>query len=602
MNERATTISVAPRTAELLQSRLDTLVRHCVFEETHLALRTRPTLLTRPQRKAADQARAALIKKRLRLPPTTAEAQNPDLVYADLIPGHRSLAETLERKLRAAGLWIERLDVHQALADIRAGLDASRSDPHWRASLPGDPLPLMQAPRLRGDLSDGFWPPIGQQLFFDDLFITLGAHLPLRLRSLTLDGDGRSSPASASSPTPSNYLGPQGSAKSQTLHQANLAFLLSAGSTRLPYLGGIDFGGSAAGLTTLIQEALRPELRYQVLYRRLQNRLQDAINPLDTQLGCREPLPHERRFAANFLTLLGTPINAHAAEEGVTEIALSVLTEVYAYCRDDAHGHPKRYDPSFDVEVQKALERCPLATAKPSWWQVVDHLFAHGDIVNAVRAQRFAVPNLEDCLFALSNANAIRATWGEKHTASGELLLAALSRQWQIAATQFPFLARPTALDIGNARVVVLDLEDVASRGGAASERETAVAFMLARHVTANLHFLHPDHLPSIPERYRPFHAERIREIVETPKRWFCDEVHRIYLGGQATLIQTEHDNLEARKRNVQYALATQDLAHLSPYLIKHSSVRVICRAEPAALDEIAETLAWIQRLYHHKP
>ena len=47
--------------------------------------------------------------------------------------------------------------------------------------------------------------------------------------------------------------------------------------------------------------------RHLVAHHRLRMTPDYAINPFDTQLGCRYPMPQERSFLLNFLILLSTP-------------------------------------------------------------------------------------------------------------------------------------------------------------------------------------------------------------------------------------------------------------------------------------------------------
>ena len=47
-----------------------------------------------------------------------------------------------------------------------------------------------------------------------------------------------------------------------------------------------------------------------------------------------------------------------------------------------------------------------------------------------------------------------------------------------------------TSFDIGDARVVSLDLDEVAKSGGDAADRQTSVMYMLARYVLARHYYL----------------------------------------------------------------------------------------------------------------
>lgn len=80
-----------------------------------------------------------------------------------------------------------------------------------------------------------------------------------------------------------------GAGKSVLMNTTNLGTCLSPGMGKLPYVAVIDIGPSSSGLISLIKEALPPEKRHEAAYYRLQMSPQYAINPFDTQLGCRYP-------------------------------------------------------------------------------------------------------------------------------------------------------------------------------------------------------------------------------------------------------------------------------------------------------------------------
>ena len=102
-----------------------------------------------------------------------------------------------------------------------------------------------------------------------------------------------------------------GSGKSVLSNAINLAVCLSSGIQRLPRIAIIDIGPSSSGLISLLKDALPADKKHLVAYHRLRMRSDYAINPFDTQLGCRHPTPQERAFLVNFLILLSTPIRSH---------------------------------------------------------------------------------------------------------------------------------------------------------------------------------------------------------------------------------------------------------------------------------------------------
>jgi len=69
--------------------------------------------------------------------------------------------------------------------------------------------------------------------------------------------------------------------------------------------------------------------------------------------------------------------------------------------------------------------------------------------------------------------------------------------------------------------------------------------------------WLGPDSLQFIPEKYREYHALRLQDMGETPKRLCYDEFHRTS-SSQAVRSQIIRDVREGRKRSVQIILTSQ--------------------------------------------
>ena len=156
-------------------------------------------------------------------------------------------------------------------------------------------------------------------------------------------------------------------------------------------------------MISLLREALPRERRDEVGWFALLMTAEHAINPCDTQLGCREPLPAERAFLANLLSLVLTPAGAEGVPDGMRELIGPVISAVYTMRSDEIAGaEPNPYAPGRDALVDEALavENCHLPDS-PLWWDVVDVLFEAGSEEAAGRAQRYAVPTLVDLLAAV---------------------------------------------------------------------------------------------------------------------------------------------------------------------------------------------------------
>ncbi len=369
-----------------------------------------------------------------------------------------------------------------------------------------------------------------------------------------------------------------GSGKSVLSNALNLAVCLSSGIQRLPRIAIVDIGPSSSGLISLLKDALPLDKKHLVACHRLRMRTHYAINPFDTQLGCRFPTPQERSFLVNFLVLLATPVGSSKAYDGIADMVGLVLDELYKHFADD--GNPNTYAEGLEEDIDAILEEigfvCDAAT---TWWEVTDALFISGFTHEAMLAQRHAMPVLSD-VTAICRLPAIVDLYNKITVPTGEPLLHAFARMISSAVREYPIIAQVTRFDLGEARVVALDLDEVAKSGGDTANRQTAVMYMLARYVLARHYYLTEDNVSDMPESYRTFHQQRILEIREDPKRIVFDEFHRT-AKVQAVRDQVIQDMREGRKWKVQIALLSQSLEDFDSIMVEFATSIFIMEAGP---------------------
>lgn len=369
-----------------------------------------------------------------------------------------------------------------------------------------------------------------------------------------------------------------GSGKSVLSNALNLALCLQGGLMRLPRIAIIDIGPSSSGLISLLKEALPPENRHWVAYHRLRMTPDHSINPFDNQLGSRYPAPQERSFLVNFITLLATPVGSDRPYDGISDMAGLIVDEMYKYLADDGKPHP--YTPGLEPLVDDILGEIGFRTDdRTTWWEVTDALFLAGFHHEALLAQRYTAPLLADAA-AICRTQAIEDLYGQVKAPTGEPLIQAFSRMISAAVREYPILSNITQFDIGDARVVSLDLDEVAKSGGDAAERQTAVMYMLARYALARHFYLTEDALVDTPEAYREYHRERIAEIREDAKRIVYDEFHRTSKA-RAVRDQVLVDMREGRKWNVQIALISQSVDDFDPVMVEFATSTFIMDAGP---------------------
>lgn len=374
-----------------------------------------------------------------------------------------------------------------------------------------------------------------------------------------------------------------GSGKSVLSNAINLALCLSGGLTRLPRIAIIDIGPSSSGLISLLKEALPPAKRHLVAYHRLRMLPEYSINPFDTQLGCRYPTAAERSFLVNFITLLVTPLGAERAYDAMPDLVGMVVDELYRSMADEFNPTP--YSPGIEEFIDSILEEIGfIIDSKSTWWEVTDSLYSAGFVHEAMLAQRFAMPLLADAA-SICRSSAIEDLYENVTAPTGESLINAFSRMISSAVREYPILSRVTAFDIGDARIVSLDLDEVAKSGGDSADRQTAVMYMLARYVMARHYYLTEESLSNIPEQYKEYHQTRIAEIREDHKRIVYDEFHRTSKS-MAVRDQVIIDMREGRKWKVQIALLSQSLDDFDSIMIDFATAIYIMDAGPSQTIE----------------
>ncbi|SFK80411.1 ATP-binding protein [Methylocapsa palsarum] len=389
-------------------------------------------------------------------------------------------------------------------------------------------------------------------------------------------------------------VAPPGSGKSVLANSINLGLCLSTAvlgshGAKLPLIGKLDIGSSAEGFVRLIQEALGPARRHEAIYVGMQFAAGYEFNVFDLQVGCETPLPLEEAFLQNFLSLITLPPEITTPFEGMPQMIRLVLDEAYRLCMDLPGASPKRYRRNVEPIVDAAIDRhaIQLHPEDPIWRDVVTALCDVEEYRLAEIAQRHAVPILEDLVKA-SRSEQVKDRFASlKISITAEHASELFERYIYDAIRNYPTLNNPTKLDFGSARIIVLDLQDVAPTGSAANNRQTEMMYLLGRHILARNFFVRPDYLHYIPEHMRKYHGPRFKETYETVKRLDFDEWHRTEKSPQVRA-QAELDAREGRKHNVQLGFSSQRLSDFGDGLIAQSTGRFILRAgDEQEVDEI---------------
>ncbi|MEX3556865.1 MAG: hypothetical protein VB135_00070 [Burkholderia sp.] len=378
------------------------------------------------------------------------------------------------------------------------------------------------------------------------------------------------------------------SGKSVLCNAINLSLCLAEGISRLPLISIIDVGRSSAGLISLLEHALPPSERHKVAIVRMRMTSEFAINPCDTQLGMRMPLEAEFAFLLNFLLTLVTPHGASKPDSAMSPLCRMAVEAAYRKCSDE--GQPKIYSPNIKgaEDVDSAIRDHALhVDDHTTWWEVVDALFQAGAVREAYLAQRFAVPLLSD-IAAVSREPKFQDMYGSKRMDAGdELVLEAFSRMLSESVSAYPVLGRPTKFDLGEARVVAIDLAEVAKSGSAAADHQTAVCYMLARQASSKNFYLHEGDVLYFPDIYRAYQERRIKEIRQDKKHIQYDEFHRTKKVSNVQE-QVVADMREGGKYGVAITLISQQLGDFTTEMLNFTTCKfVLSKANEATVTDM---------------
>lgn len=369
--------------------------------------------------------------------------------------------------------------------------------------------------------------------------------------------EGRPYPVKFGSPEQSFWgtliFAPSGSGKSFLMSMINLGILLSPGLTELPYLTVVDVGPSSRLVMDLVRSVLPERLKRQVQSIRIRNDKKFAVNPWDTQLGCDRPTAVDKDFQISVLSTLAPSLG----KDGEKFIGQVIDMAYDMFSRQSPRQ--KVWQASLDPHVAQAISEIGMeVTEKTRVWDVVDALFKAGRIEDASMAQRYAVPTLGDMVTAARQKN-ILDLWESAPAESGESVIEVFCRSVLSGMNEYRLINGYTQFEVGSARALSIDLEEVISADSSEEgRRRAAMMFLFARRLGAKNYFLRWDELEAIvPPAYYAYQEQRVKDIYASLKFLEYDEKH--YTTGIATLDrQIQQDLRVGRKYNTVTIMASQ--------------------------------------------
>ncbi|MCP1242781.1 type IV secretion protein DotO [Acetobacter lambici] len=391
------------------------------------------------------------------------------------------------------------------------------------------------------------------------------------------------------------FVAPSRRGKSMLANALLLATVLSTATltdtgVQLPLIGKLDIGDATSGFIDLIVHGLPPEHAHKAIYIPFELKPEHAYNIFDTEACYRRPLAYHLGFLKNFLSLICMPVDK-TPFEGMDQIIHAAIEAVYDLYSDGPSGRPKPYRQTENRRLDEELDKLGFPVDRSTtWWDIADFFGKRGDIRLARMATQHAVPVIEELLEAIQE-DRIWANYGSNTPTAGNEKGLEIFRRYIISFIgQYPTLNRATQLDLGDARIVALDIHRVAPEGSG-NERQTELMYLMGFQIISRNFFLDPEHAKHAPEFVRDIHRKRFREFRESFKRLECDEFQRTI---KAPFIRQEFEEAARRaaKLNVKIGLTSQKITDFGEFLTQHSTGRFILgAANPKEATEVSTLL-----------
>lgn len=379
---------------------------------------------------------------------------------------------------------------------------------------------------------------------------------------------------------------PTGTGKSFLLNMINEGIIFSPGQENLPYVAMIDVGPSALRVVKKTKAMLPERLARQIVYHRISNDEKYSVNPFDTQLGCDEPTRLDRDAIVSVLATISSGLG----DEGDKFLG-SVVDEAYRMFSRKSPDQ-RRWQAALHPPTQELLEKIGYKFQEVTFvWEVVDALMAAGFAEEAGVAQRYAVPRMPDLVKACRSRE-IMQIYQTATTPGREPIIEVFTRAIQTAQSEYALVYNFTKFDVGAARAVFLDLEElVTDDNSLESRKRSALMFMFGRRLATRNFFLRWDELEGmVPPAYVDYHFNRVKDIQEQLKFLEFDEMH-FANGIEAMAKRIGQDLRVGRKYKIVVIMASQLLSDFSPEIVNNCyNFFILGVGLKTSLNELIET------------
>ena len=360
---------------------------------------------------------------------------------------------------------------------------------------------------------------------------------------------------------------PTGRGKSFLMMMMIMGLLMRPIGKDIPLITVLDVGPSSKLIMDFCRSMLirsNPDLAKKIVSVKIRNDKSFAVNLFDTLHGLDMPTQNDIDFQAGIIMMMCSNLG----DEGEMYVRRVITAAYKRYSRQSRES--KYWSSSLDDELNRVVERAGIEiTSKTRVWDVVDELFRRGFISESARAQRHAMPILDDLVAA--SADHTLTDYEQAKTPGGELIRDVFARQVSEAVNSYELLAGVTQYDLGFARAVSLDMEEVVkSSTGETAKNRKAIMYLYGRRLAAQKYFLRWDEVEKmVPAEYKSYLKNQVDATWVAPKFLAFDELH--YTGGcDGIRKQLGEDQRVSRKYNLMVLAASQELDDLPSDMLRN--------------------------------
>ncbi|MBA1250174.1 putative IcmB-like type IV secretion system protein [Pseudomonas luteola] len=398
----------------------------------------------------------------------------------------------------------------------------------------------------------------------------------------------------------SMVLGGMGYGKSNLLSEHIFNFAYNPDIEEMPYIRGIDFGASAAGVVDMIRDSLPDGRKHEAVFQGFSNNGKMVKNMLDTRLGLRLPLSDHLRFLQSWLLILCESLIKDGDVSNVVAVLTATIQRAYERRNPESHlFEPVFYhEPTANPFVVKMVKRAELPLDDAThYWEIVDGLISFGlkhndnDALHAAKlAQRNAVPKFEDLI---KSCNMLEDQFKKMPQIAGTSMVSAVTNALMNANALFPCFTGITNTDISESRVCIFDMSEAFGRGSTPHDDWLRSVYFATvyRLLTEDLFInkiVSGNELADNQDKFGlsddllAWHIAYFERQDQIIKAFLADELHRCgKVEGALELIDSM--GFEGRKYRVGMILGTQMPQHLPPSMIKLASSVFIFGASQSA-------------------